>query len=302
LSARWLLGWLILAWLPAAVAQPCGGAPVAVQVLGSGATATAAQAQSGYLIWIEGRARLLVDAGSAVALRFAESGATMADLDAILLTHLRADRSADLPILLQAARAQGRDRPLPVYGPAGGKSSPSTVAFIRALFDGSRGAYRYLGDLLNPLARTPFKLQPHDVGEETGRLVMRRPTVAIYQVFANARLRIVAAYATRETAPALIWRIEAAGKSIVLDTVADIASKSAAALTPGADWLGVGLGAAPQAPEEIAQLAAAGAARQLVLLPRTPLAPERAADALQRVKKHFGGPSGIASELACFVP
>jgi len=303
LIARLILGLLGVVWLPAAIAQPCGNAPAQVQVLGaSGPGPAQPRTQSGYLVWIDGKPRVLVDVGAAVALRFVESGASAADLDAILLTRLHADYTVDLPTLLQASLAQNRRRPLPVYGPAGNKSTPSTVAFIRALFDGTRGAYRYLGELLNPLARAPYKLQPHDVGEEANRLGMRRPTTAIHQPFANERLRVSAVYVTRDTAPALIWRIETAGKRIVFGTAGVDTGASAEALAKNADWLAVSLDPSPTAPEDIARFANDTAAKQLVLLPRAPLAPEREAEVLELIKKHYAGPVGFAREPACFVP
>ena len=38
---------------------------------------------------MDGKARVLVDAGGGSALRFGESGAQMADLDVVLFTHLQ---------------------------------------------------------------------------------------------------------------------------------------------------------------------------------------------------------------------
>ncbi|HYA38636.1 MAG TPA: MBL fold metallo-hydrolase [Candidatus Methylomirabilis sp.] len=300
---RLVLGILGILWLPATDAQPCGGAPVQVQVLGSSGPELADQrAQSGYLVWIEGKPRVLVDVGAAVALRFIESGASTADLDAILLTRLYADRTADLPTLLRASLAQNRSRSLPIYGPAGNKSMPSTVAFIRALFDGTRGAYRYMGELLNPLAKAPYKLQPHNVGEEANRLGVRQSPAAIYQLFSNSRLRVSAMYVTRDTAPALLWRIEAAGKSIVFSGVGDGTGKYAEALAKNADWLAVSLDPPQTTPDEIAGFAKETAAKQLVLLANAQVAPEREAEILELIKKHYAGPVGFARDLACFAP
>ena len=300
---RLVLVLLGILWLPAAGAQPCGSAPVQVQVLGSSGPDLANQrAQSGYLVWIEGKPRVLVDVGAAVALRFIESGASMADLDTILLTRLHADHTADLPTLLRASLAQNRSRSLPIYGPAGNKSMPSTVAFIRALFDGTRGAYRYLGELLNPLAKAPYKLQPHDVGEEANRLGVRPSPAAIYQLFSNSRLRVSAMYVTRDPAPALLWRIEAAGKSIVFNGVGDDTGKYAETLAKNADWLAVSLDPPQTTPDEIARFANETAAKQLVLLARAQVTPEREAEILELIKKHYAGPVGFARDLDCFVP
>jgi len=56
-------------------AQTCGEEGVAVQVLGSGGPELQdKRASSSYLIWQEGQARVLVDAGGGSALRFGESG------------------------------------------------------------------------------------------------------------------------------------------------------------------------------------------------------------------------------------
>ena len=89
----------LLAWtLGAAAAPTCGATGVAVQVLGSGGPEMKGRASSAYLIWQQGKARALVDAGGGSALRLGESGALMADLEVVLFTHLHSDHSADFPV------------------------------------------------------------------------------------------------------------------------------------------------------------------------------------------------------------
>ena len=81
-----------------AQAQTCGAHGVAVQVLGSGGPELAdKRAMTSYVIWRDGRARILIDAGGGSALRFGESGARMADLDAILFSHFHVDHAATSP-------------------------------------------------------------------------------------------------------------------------------------------------------------------------------------------------------------
>ena len=70
------------------------------------------------LILAEG-ARLLVDCGSGVTQRLVAAGTPGRDLDALLLTHLHSDHLVDLYQLVVSSWHQGRDRPLPVYGPPG---------------------------------------------------------------------------------------------------------------------------------------------------------------------------------------
>ena len=122
---------------------------IAVQVLGSGGPdSNDARAGSGYLLWVDGEARLLVDAGGGVFLRFGQAKARFESLDAIAITHLHADHVSDLPALLKSGFFGDRKRPLPIIGPSGGDAFPGMKEFMRALFDPERGAFRYLsGDL-----------------------------------------------------------------------------------------------------------------------------------------------------------
>src|SRR3989344_2318179 len=157
----WLAAFLVAtlttplhAGAPTAPNRACEPQGVRVQVLGSGGPELAGgRASSSYLVWIDGKARALVDLGSGAVLRFGETGANIADLDVILFTHLHVDHSADLPALIKASFFQDRDRVLPVYGPTGNRLMPSTVTFGREMFNSPRGAFRYRGSFVNPRTR-----------------------------------------------------------------------------------------------------------------------------------------------------
>ncbi|MDH3622059.1 MAG: MBL fold metallo-hydrolase, partial [Gammaproteobacteria bacterium] len=74
---------------PGSCAQP---GEVALQVLGSGGPiADDGRASSAYLVWVDGRARVLIDAGGGSFLRFGEAGARFEDLDFVGLSHLHTD-------------------------------------------------------------------------------------------------------------------------------------------------------------------------------------------------------------------
>src|SRR5271165_2634910 len=127
---------LISEFVSSGGAQNCGEKGVVVQVLGSGGPELEdKRASSSYLVWQDGQARVLVDAGGGSALRFGESGAKMSQLDVILFTHFHVDHSADFPSLIFSSWFEGRDRPLPVCGPAGSSEFPSTVDFVHAFFN-----------------------------------------------------------------------------------------------------------------------------------------------------------------------
>ena len=59
------------------------------------------RAASGYLIWYDGRARVLIDVGGGVFVRFGQSGAHIQDLELLALTHFHTDHATDLPALLK---------------------------------------------------------------------------------------------------------------------------------------------------------------------------------------------------------
>ena len=308
------LGLLGLAWISTALAQTCGTAPVQVQVLGSGGPELQdRRASSSYLVWIEGRPRVLVDIGGGAALRFGESGATVSDLDVILLTHLHANHTADLPALVKSSFFEERTRPLPIYGPAGNKFMPSTVTFVRALFDSVRGAYRYLGDFLNPLARGGYKLQPQDVRPLSGKLKAdRQPGDETVYPFANERLRASAVPVAHGNLPALAWRIDAGGKGLIFSGDTNGRGEQLGRLALGADIL-VAHNAMPEGasgverelhmpPSIIGRIAQQAQIKQLVLSHRMRRTLGKEAETLAAIRRHYAGPTQFANDLDCFTP
>jgi len=138
----------------------CGQQGVAVQVLGSGGPIVDdARASSGYLVWQDGRARVLVDVGGGVALRLAQSGASLDALDAVLISHAHVDHTSDLPAVLKSLSFGDRSDPLPVVGPSAAGPFPAIGALLDALI-GPEGAWRYLDGYRQG---RPFALAPREV-------------------------------------------------------------------------------------------------------------------------------------------
>ncbi len=143
---------------PARQCPPADG--VAVQVLGSGGPiADDARASTGYIVWIDGRSRLLVDAGGGTFLRFGEAGASFADLGFVGLSHFHTDHSADFPALLKSGNFSGRDAPLPVAGPGAGGPFPGLGAWLDSMLAAGSGAYGYLSGYLDGSGRLVKLLQ-----------------------------------------------------------------------------------------------------------------------------------------------
>ena len=109
---------LFLAVQPALAA--CGETGVQLQILGSGGPgASAGRASAGYLVWVDGVGRILVDAGGGIKQRFHASGADLGDVGLLALSHFHPDHSAEVPALLWPGGAALR-----VAGPSGSRCVP----------------------------------------------------------------------------------------------------------------------------------------------------------------------------------
>ena len=150
---------------PAAECPPPDG--VALQVLGSGGPiADDGRASSGYIVWVDGRSRVLVDAGGGTFLRFGEAGASFVDLDFVGLSHFHTDHSADFPALLKSGNFSGREAPLPVTGPGPGGPFPGLASWLDSLLAARTGAYGYLSGYLDGSGRL-VKLVPREIDRDT---------------------------------------------------------------------------------------------------------------------------------------
>jgi ribonuclease BN (tRNA processing enzyme) len=289
-----------LALLSPAGPQPCGVRGVALQVLGSGGPEMQDQrASSSYLVWRDGVPRALVDAGGGSALRFAQSGAQMSQLDTILFSHFHVDHSADFAALVKSSWFEDRSRPLPVFGPPGNDFMPSTTEFVADLFGGERGAYRYLSDLYEPRERGSYKLQPHDVAGEA-------PGTAAYQ---SGDLAAFAARVVHGGVPALAWRVEIS-KVVIVFSGDTSGEGGLAGLASGAD-LFVAHNAVPEGatgvernlhmpPSVIGQIAAGARVKRLVLSHRMLRTLGREDQTRTEIRKRYSGQLQFADDLDCF--
>ena len=185
---------LITTWLMAT--------EVEIEVLGSGGPEIDGRASASYLLWIDGKARLLVDSGSGSMLRFEQSGAKLGDLEAIVLTHLHIDHAVDLPSYIKAGYFTARNRPLPILGPIGNQYFPSTDEYIETLF-GKRGAYRYMSDVLTPQSDS-FQIIPESI--DAAKVITRQ--------FKSFNVKLI--NVNHGIVPALGLRIDIGNKSIVI--------------------------------------------------------------------------------------
>lgn len=310
---HWIAATLIglLATMPVH-AEPCNENGVRLQVLGSGGEALVpGRAASGYLVWKDQRARLLVDTGSGVALRFRQSGADVEGLDAVLYTQLRVGHSGDLPALASAWQQSGRRRPLPLLGPGGSMTMPSTISFVRALFDQKRGAFRHLGDFVSPLGTRTFKLKPHDVAAKrkphrNKNLGRQKPAPPVQR---GADYRLYALAVSNGRTPGLAWRIHLDGKKIVIAGDLTRITEPLIRFAQGADLLVVHQSAhsgdeghATTLSGTLGSLAYRSRARHLIVSHRIPSTLEDDKTAINAIKNKYAGIVSFADDLSCFDP
>ncbi len=252
----------------------------------------------------------MIDAGSGAFVRIGEANLSLAQADIVLLTHLHADHAAELPGLFKA-RAVSSSAPITfkVFGPAGSPGGrgrayfPSTSQFLRLLF-GPAGAFAYLKDF-----SAEITIEPRDL--PTTRASTQKPRL----ILAEGDLSISTIAGHHGDAPAVIYRIDHAGKSITFS--GDIDSNGLAALDriardtdllvfnsvvldpPGSPAVLYGLHTPPHAIGEVARDAHV---RGVLLSHLSPSTLENRALVLQSIRDNYQGPVRVAEDGARLQP
>jgi ribonuclease BN (tRNA processing enzyme) len=284
-----------------AKAQSCGASGLALQVLGSGGPETGdRRASTSYLIWQNGRARVIVDAGGGSALRFGESGAKMSELDVFLFSHFHVDHSSDFPALVFSSWFGDRRRPLPVFGPSGNETMPSTTEFVRDLFSDPRGAWRHLSEMIEPNPEGTYELQPQNVS----------PTSTPVLVFHNVDMAVYAVSVVHGPFPALAWRVEINSKRFVFSGDTNGDGPGLTQLASNADVFVAHNAVAEGAtgverrlhmpPSVIGATAANAHVKQLVLSHRMLRTLGKEEETQAEIRRLFSGPIVFANDLDCF--
>jgi len=134
---------------------------LSVMVLGSGGPVATPQgrASAGYLIFTDGKPRILMDAGGGTFQRLAKSGVNVKDLDLVLMSHLHIDHTGDLSPIIKtiyfhnAGAGILRDAPIHIWGPAANGAPfpgttvaqyPSTTEYVDGHYAMPNGVERYL--------------------------------------------------------------------------------------------------------------------------------------------------------------
>lgn len=292
-----------IASITSAADSRCSNQGVQLQVLGSGGPEVGDQrASSSYLIWLDGKARVLVDVGGGSSDNFGRSGAQMEDLDVILFSHFHVDHSADLPTLIKSSFFDNRRRYLSVYGPSGNYWMPDTEDFLESLF-GIEGAFRYLAAFLDDGRSNGYRLNP---------VVVDTDKRQVQKAFANEQFTTQAISVHHGSIPALAWGVDIGGKRIVFSGDMNGDFHTLPLLAKEADLL-LAHNAVPEGargverqlhmpPSVIGEIAAEAKVRQLVLSHRMRRTLGKEKQTLANIQKHYRGPVSFADDMQCFTP
>ena len=305
--AVFLTGALLAGAAGAQVATPadggqayCGREGVWIQILGSGGgELDDRRAASSYVVWIDGKARLLVDAGPGASVRFDEAGGRLADLDAVLFTQLHADHSSDFAGLITGAQLGNREQPLPVYGPEGNEFMPSTSELMLRLF-GPRGAFPLLADFLT-YKTSGFRVKAHNVSTTGTRASTR---------FSNERMRVSVIPVEHGPIPALAWRVQIGSQSLVFTGDFNNRSNRMPSFAEATDALvvshvipEVARGASRDLhllPSQIGRIAKQADVRMVILGQRMNRTRGRESQTREAIESSYEGPLIFANELECW--
>jgi ribonuclease BN (tRNA processing enzyme) len=277
-------------------AEPPRQEPLSVLVLGSGGPRVSKRASVGNLVLVDGKARLLVDAGPGTFVRAGEAGVDLSFLDTVLLTHLHVDHSAELPgfVKTRALDGTGLVR-MRVIGPTGNAGFPSTSAFVEGLF-GPRGLYRYLRD---------FGAEMRVSGEDVPARLHDAPRT----LQLSDGISVTGQAIHHGDTPAVAFRISVGGQSVVFAGDIDATGlPSLEQLSKGADLLVVSCAVldppgSPEAlyerhsaPIRLGETAAGAGVRALLLTHLPPAVEAKQAEVLASVRVRYSGPVTFATD------
>ena len=140
----------------------------------------------------------------------------------------------------------------------------------------------------------------------------RRKEPLLLPVFSNERLRVQAVVVAHGPLPALAFRVETGGKSMVFSGDTNGNGDNLPTLASGADLL-VAHNAVPEGaggveralhmpPSVIGDIAQAAKVKQLVLSHRMLRTLGKEEETMTAIRKAYAGPAAFADDLSCFRP
>lgn len=281
----------------------CQQADVSVQVLGSGGPEFYQnRASSSYLVRYHGKARILIDAGSGSKFRFAQSGANFNEVKIILFSHFHVDHSADFPAYIKSAFFSDRNQDLLIYGPPGNRIVASAQDFVSAMIGEQHSAYPYLSRYLD--GSDEYRISVKEISTNN------KVKIQSFAAFEGAKISAIPVH--HGAIPALAWRVDIAGKSIVFSGDMNGDYQSLPLLAKNADIL-IAHNAVEETasgvarnlhmpPSIIGQIANLAQVKQLILSHRMHRTLGKEQQSLSMIRKYYKNQVQFANDLDCFIP
>lgn len=287
-------------------ANNCDSKRVKLQMLGTGGPELLNdRASTGYLIWLDDKARIIIDAGPGTVQHFKQSSAQFSDLSVFLFTHFHVDHSADLSAYIKGGFFTDRNDDLFLYGPSGDTFILSAEQFVQRLFSAKQGVYPYLSPFIIDDAQSSYKIKTKTI-EWTYKDLNIRP------VHQGNDFTIKTVSVHHGPFPALAYRVEIAGCVISftgdmsgrLHTMPDLAQNSDLLVAHNAipeDATGV-----PQLlhmkPSYIGKIAGRAKIKKLLLTHMMERSINRQDETIKLIKENYQGPIIFPNDLDVFHP
>jgi len=309
---------------------------LSVMVLGSGGpiATSVGRASAGYMIFENGSKEPLaiMDVGGGTFQRVAQSGSNIAKLKMFLLSHLHADHTGDLTSVIKTiyfhnlGRGLVRTAPIEIYGPdatsyAGDAGTvypngqlvfPSTTDYADQHYSVNGGVERYLHAFVNAITSGAgsFSYEAHNLNPAWKPADSPQPEL----VYSEAGgLRITSMPVNHGPVPAVAYRIDYKGHSIVYSGDTSSVSDNMITLARNADLLiydtSITSTLPPVAvfhalhttPERMGQVAAAAHVKTLVLSHITPVTETRIPEVISAIRANgFSGRISEAHDLKVY--
>jgi ribonuclease BN (tRNA processing enzyme) len=302
-----LLGFLLFA-MPSTHVQAgeCQSERIKVQMLGTrGPEFLDNRASTGYLIWLDNHARIIVDTGPGTVQRFKESGANFEDLQLILFTHFHVDHSADFPAYIKGGFFTERSKDLDILGPSGTAFVTSAELFVDRMLGKNFGAYPYLSSHIDPEASSAYKLHVETIPWSYQNLNIKT-------IYDKAGFIIKSVSVHHGPFPAIGYRIETAG--CVISFTGDMSGRLRAMpdLAKGSDLM-IAHNAIPEdatgvpallhmKPSYIGKMAAEAGVKKLLLTHLMKRSISRQDETLKLIQESYKGPVEFPKDLDVFQP
>lgn len=280
-------------------------------MLGSGGPiANPRRASAGYVLSIDGKPRLLVDAGGGSFERIGRSGLDLSSLEQILLTHLHIDHTSDLPAVIMHLYMGDRKRPIAITGPTGrpgndaapenASPQPGVREFVRLLF-GPRGAWRYMNTFEG------FGITVRDTPSDVSDLAIY--SIPVDRVLEDLDVSVYAVAVPHGMMPSVAFRVDCDAESVVFSGDISASTASFIALAKNCSMLvhdfALPEGDQPHGklhakPSAVGYTAKQSGARKLLLSHLMRPMESEVAQSLTIVRSEYDGPIEVATDFKAY--